>query len=478
MAVGLVVLFTVLAVRALVKESKQKNYPSIERIDVPPSAAQHLSRAIQIPTISNEESADFDSSAFRAYARFLSDVYPLADLYLGKKSFNDFSLLYRWQGKDTSLKPILLLSHYDVVPVEPATLNSWKNDPYSGALLRDTIWGRGAIDDKMAGIAILETFERLLQENFQPQRSIYLALGHDEERGGRKGAAAMAEYLSHQNTQFEFILDEGGALTQGIIPGVRKEVAVIGIAEKGFLNLELSASLAGGHSSIPLGTNSIDVLSAGLSRLRANPFPAKLSRPIKLFFDYLGPESSFVMKFALSNSDVLEPLLLKGLGQFPQGKANIRTTMVPTIFSSGIKGNVIPKTASATVNLRILPGESIASAIAYVKRTINDQRIKVKPEIGAAEPSEVSEVNSEEYETIYRTVREIFPKVVVVPHLVVGGTDSRYFTAMTDHIFRFRPLHVRPDNIQSFHGLNERMPVADLEDGIRFFYQLIKNSSS
>lgn len=475
-AIGIIVFFSALVIRSLLQESKQEDFPPVEPLVIASSAVQHLSTAISIPTISHNSQIDFDSTAFRSYIRFLSTTYPAVDSQLQKTYINDFSIIHKWQGRDSSLKPILLMSHYDVVPVEPATRHSWKNDPYSGAIVGDTIWGRGGIDDKTAGIAILETFERLLRENFQPDRTIYFALGHDEEKGGFRGAQAMSEYLRNQGVAFEFVLDEGGAITQDIIPGVRKQVALISIAEKGFLNLELSTSLSGGHSSIPLGTNAIDVLSAGLSRLRSNPFPSKISKPVELFFDYLGPESSFGIRFAFANSDVLRPLMIFGLEQSPQGKANIRTTIVPTIFSSGIKENVIPKMAYATVNLRILPGETVSSAIDYVRRVIDDDRIDIKAQAGASEPSKISDIHSPAYRAIYRSIREIYPKVVVVPNLLVGGTDSRYYADLTEHTFRFRPLRIDPSNIQSFHGLNERVLVADLEDGIRFFYRLIKNS--
>ncbi|PHN08102.1 M20 family peptidase [Flavilitoribacter nigricans] len=480
--IGITVLITLflmlLLFRSMTSPSRQKDYPAVSIPEISPEAKRHLAEAISIPTISFGEESRFDSTAFQRYADFISRNYPLVDSLLEKKTFNDFSYLYHWKGSGDERDPILLMSHYDVVPVEPATIHNWRQPPYSGAIVADTIWGRGAIDDKTAGIAILETFEQLLQEGYRPRRDIYVALSHDEEKGGSRGASSMAAYLQERGVRFDYILDEGGAITEGIIPGVEKEVALVGIAEKGYLNLELSTSLSGGHSSIPLGTNSIDVLTAGLARLRANPFPARISEPLKLFFDYLGPESTLAMKFAFTNADVLEPLILQGLSQIPQGKANIRTTMVPTIFSSGIKENVIPKVASANINLRIIPGETVESAIAYVRKTLDDDRIRIQAQDGASDPSKVSDVESEAYEMVCRSVREIFREVVVAPHLLVGGTDSRYFAELTDHIFRFRPLRVNPDNIQSFHGLNERVTVADLENSIRFYYQLVRNSAS
>lgn len=465
-----------LVVRTYSFSSRQKDIPPVERAAIPVTAATHLSEALQYKTISHSASSEIDSAAFRAYLTFLENTYPLIEANLEKRCFNDFSFLYKWEGSNPKLKPILLLSHYDVVPVEAATRGDWTQAPFSGKQTEGTIWGRGAIDDKTAGIAILEAMEMLIKEGYQPERTVYFSLGHDEEKGGPSGAASIAAWLRAQDIKLSYVLDEGGAITKDIIPAVSKEVAFVGIAEKGYLNLELSVQMSGGHSSIPLEANAIDVLTQTLAKLKANPFPSRISKPVRLMFEYLGPEASFGMKMALVNADVLEPLLLQGLGQIPQGKANIRTTMVPTVFSSGVKENVIPKTASAIVNLRILPGETAETAIEYVRETIDDDRIRVMPHGIPSEPSNVSDITSSSYNTLYRTIREIYPEVVVVPNLLVGGTDSRYFQDLTENTFRFRPFHIRPDNAQSFHGVDERMTVGDLEDGIRFFRQLIRNN--
>lgn len=472
LALGLVILM----IRAYQVSSHQKDIAPVTPVHVPVSARQHLAEALRYRTISQAASVQIDSSAFRAYLAFLAKSYPLTERTLEKKCFNELSCLYKWEGTNASLKPMLLLSHYDVVPVEAATRGDWLHPPFSGEITGQTIWGRGAIDDKMSGIAILEAIEMLIAEGYQPARTVYLSLGHDEERGGPLGAAAIAAYLRGQGVELAYVLDEGGAITQDIIPEVRREVAFVGIAEKGYLNLELSVQMSGGHSSIPLDANAIDVLSQTLAKLKANPFPARVSEPLRLMFEHLGPETSFGMKMALANADILEPLLLQGLALIPQGKANIRTTMVPTVFASGVKENVIPKTASAIINLRILPGETVESAIDYVQQIIADDRITVKPHGIPADPSVVSDIQSAAYQTLYRTIREVYPDVVVVPNLLIGGTDSRYFQDLTDNTFRFRPFHIRPDNAQSFHGVNERMTIPDLEDGIRFFRQLIRNN--
>jgi carboxypeptidase PM20D1 len=280
--IALIVLtLVVLLIRTTTFPSRQKEVPPVTQVAVSSSAVQHLAEALRYRTISPAVSAEIDSAAFRAYLAFLERTYPLTDGTLEKRCFNDFSLLYKWQGTDTDLKPMLLLSHYDVVPVETATRDEWTHAPFSGEYTGEMVWGRGAIDDKMAGIAILEALEMLIAEGYQPQRTVFFSLGHDEEKGGPHGAAAIAEYLREQGIELSYVLDEGGAITKDIIPEVYKEVAFIGIAEKGYLNLKLSVQMSGGHSSIPLDSNAIDVLSQSLARLKTNPFPARISKPVR-----------------------------------------------------------------------------------------------------------------------------------------------------------------------------------------------------
>ena len=475
---GLIVIFLAyLVFNTLNFKSTQVSYKPIDILEISPTSKDNFSKAIKIKTVSHENVEDFDSTEFNSFSCFLKTTYPLADSILEKKTFNSFSFLYKWEGSDPSLKPIILMAHLDVVPVIEENLSDWKHNPFGGEIINDTIWGRGAMDDKVRVVGIMESIELLLKNGFIPKRSIYISFGHDEEIGGLNGAKVIANYLKKEQVEAEFVLDEGGSIIQGLIPGLEQDAALIGIAEKGFLSLELSVSLEGGHSSIPEKETAIDVLAGAIVTLKKNPFPAKITPPLKKFIENLGPEMPFIQKLIFANKSIFGFLIIEVIGQSSSGNANVRTSAVPTIFNSGIKENIIPQFAHATVNFRIMPEESIASVIARVKQTINDERIKIKTGNFYSKPSKVSSTNSLGYKTIHKTISEVYPSTLVIPYLLVGATDSRYFGDITENIYRFSSRKTNSGNIKSFHGLNERIPVSEFENSIRFYYQLIRNST-
>lgn len=236
----------VLFVKALFYSAPSTSIEAVDRVDVPAGAASRLSEAIQIQTISALPDEAVRKARFQAFQAFLEKAYPLVHAALTVEKLNEFGLLYAWKGKNPGLKPILLLSHQDVVPVEEGTEADWTYPPFSGAIEEGFIWGRGAWDDKSTLLASLEALEKMLSEGRQPERTLMLAFGHDEEVGGRQGAGEIAKYLENQGVQFEFVLDEGGVIGKGLVPGVAQPVALIGTAEKGYLTLELSAEGPGG----------------------------------------------------------------------------------------------------------------------------------------------------------------------------------------------------------------------------------------
>lgn len=458
-------------------ESKQLDIEAINPISINKNAVKNFTEALKIKTISPENPVDFDSTQFRLFASFLENTYPLVDSLLEKKVFNEFSFLYKLEGSDPKLKPIVLMAHLDVVPVIEKNLADWKQDPFAGKIVDGIIWGRGTIDDKVAVVGIMEALELLLQENFKPKRSIYISFGHDEEIGGLNGAVSIAKYLESQNVEAEFVLDEGMPITQGLIPNIEKEVALIGTAEKGFISLELAVKIRGGHSSTPTKETAIDVMANAITKLKNNPFPSKLSPPLKEFINYIGAEMPFPNKLIFANVSLFEPVILSIYEQSASGNALVRTTTAPTIFTSGVKENIIPQFASATVNFRILPEESIESVIEHVKNTIDDERITIKEGEFSSEASKIASTTSLGYRAIQKTISEVYPEVLVAPNLVIGATDSRFFENVSDNVYKFLPIHVNKDNLKSYHGINENIPVKDFEDTIRFYVQLIKNST-
>ncbi len=459
-------------------ESKQLRAEPISSRELRAGALDRFSRALQIRTVSPENKADFDSLQFSAFNRFLAEAYPLTDSLLEHHFFNEFSHLYVWKGSDPELNPGVLMAHIDVVPVIEENRKYWKADPFGGEVKNDTIWGRGSIDDKVSAISQMEAVEALLEEGYRPERTIYLALGHDEEIGGALGAKTIAAHLKDQGVRAEFVIDEGGTLSRDMIPGMENDVALIGIAEKGFASLYLSLEMEGGHSSMPEKETAIDVLAGAISRLKNNPLPAEISPALQAFMDYLGPEMSFMNRMAFANPWFFKPMILSAYEKSSTGNALVRTTTSPTIFNSGVKDNIIPLSARATVNFRILSESSVEEVIEHVRRVVADDRIQIEVGETRVDPSPVSDVNTKGFGDLHRTIAEVFPDAVVAPYLVVGATDSRHFSEVSDQIFRFSPIRISPSNVKSFHGLNERVAVDDYSRAVNFYMQLVRNTTS
>jgi carboxypeptidase PM20D1 len=403
------------------------------------------------------------------------DAYPLVNRHLNSKIINDYSMLFTWIGTHNDLAPIVLAAHLDVVPVPEEDLEKWTFPPFNGIVHDGVIWGRGALDDKVGVIGIPDAVEYLLRDNYVPQRTIYLAFGHDEEIGGINGAKAIADLLQTEGVAPEFVLDEGFAVTQGLVPGVLTDVALIGISEKGFASIKLTVEIDGGHSSMPATESAIQVISNAITKLQSNPFPSQITAPVKLFLDHVGPEMRFQEKIIFANSGLFESIIKNIYQQTDPGRAVVSTTMAPTIFNSGVKENMIPSFASATINFRILPGTSITEVVEYVKNTIDDQRIVIELGEFYSEPTKVSGTQSKGYAILNQSIKEVFPEVITVPNLVIAATDGRHYGAICDDIYRFLPIRLNQDNIQSMHGIDERLPVEGFKDAIRFYIQLIRN---
>lgn len=440
---------------------------------LPDSAVTHLQQAIRFPTVSSSQALPPDTAAFRGFQRFLRRAYPLVHASLQRETVNHHSLLYRWPGVDVSCPPILLLAHYDVVPVEAGT--RWRFAPFSGQLREQQIWGRGAIDNKSNVIAQLEAVEQLLRAGKQPARTVYFFFGHDEELGGHQGAKAAARLLLQRGIHPAFILDEGGFVTTQKVPGMHgKPVALIGTAEKGYLSLQLSAAVAGGHSSIPVATTALDLVAQAMVTLRGKEFPAQLTPPMQEFARHVGPRLPFVQRMVFANQWLFRPLILRTYTKTAAGAAAVRTTLVPTIFQAGVKDNVVPTAATATVNLRLLPGTSTASALAQVRAWLPDARVHVKPVGTPAEPSPAASTSNPAYQLIEAQVHQQIPSATVTPFLFVAQSDSRHFLPLSPHIYRFSPF---TDPI-GFHGVDEHISLKSYQHSIAFYAGLLGGLSA
>ena len=439
-----------------------------------------LAAALTFRTISFPPPEPPARDEFRAFHLWLAETYPLVHAGLRLETVGELSLLYTWEGSDPTLAPVVLMGHQDVVPVIPGTESQWTHPPFDGVVADGWIWGRGAADDKATVISILEATESLLAEGFQPRRTIYLAFGHDEELGGGAGAAKIADLLeSRRVSEFALVLDEGGAITEGMVPGVTRPAAIVGVAEKGYVSLELVATAEGGHSSSPPESTAIGILGRAITRLEENPFPARIDGATRSMFEYVGPEMAFGRRMLLANLWLTAPVVARGMAASDSGAATVRTTTAATMFNAGVKDNVLPITARAVVNFRILPGDSVSSVTQRVRKIVDDERIEIAVAFGPGQnPSPVSDVDGKAFRLIGRTLREVMPgeDVLVAPYLVIGGTDAKYYSQRSKNVFRFLPVFFREGDMGRIHGTDERISVESVELAVRYFRRLIRNT--
>jgi len=440
------------------------------------AAAQRLSLAVQQATLADAD--DTHAEAFHALHRHLASSFPTVHARLQRTEVGRHALLFTWPGSDPKAKPIALMAHQDVVPVAPGTASQWTTPPFGGQIKDGFVWGRGAWDDKAGLMAILEAVESLLKAGFQPRQTLYLVFGADEEVGGADGAARIAAQFKAQGIKLGLVLDEGLLITHGMVPGVSKPVALVGLAEKGYATVKLTAQGAGGHSSMPPPRSAIGILGEAVARVEAHPMPTHFGGLPRATFEAVAPQADGAMRWVLSNLWLTSPLVERQLAKLPAGNAMLRSTGVATVFRAGERDNVLPGVAQASVNFRLLPGDSHAEVLAHVRRVLAD--LPVTAEVGPEfnEPSPVSPREGPGLRWVSRALRELQPDVVVAPGLLVGGTDSRHFTEVADEVLRFAPIHATSPDMPRFHGSNERISVANHVEMIQFYERLLRLAST
>ena len=486
---GLTVLVAVLVYNTLRFPSRQIDVEPVAMSELPEQQIlDRFAESLTIKTISYPTPARIDSEAFDRFKQFLEASFPLVHENLSRMTGTDFgdernqSLLFKWQGlEESAAKPILLMGHYDVVPIETASIDNWTNGPFSGKVDEQYVWGRGAIDNKAAAVGMMEAIERLIAAGFQPSRTIYVSLGHDEEIGGTRGNRPIAEWMKSQRIQLEYVLDEGGGIFNDFA-GLDGPAAFIGIGEKGFVTLELTAKVEeAGHSSMPppLPQTAIGILGEALDRLHHSPHRADIDRGMGMTLEYLGSEMSWMQRVAIANRWLFDPLLIRQLDNTPLGNAALRTTIAPTIVEGGVKDNVLPTQATMTLNLRILPGDSIESAIKHIEDVLKDLSIDIVATAMQRPPSKrLSSTDCDAFEQLHRSIRQIYPSVVVAPFVVVAGTDASHYEELdlAKETYRFVPWRLGKEDLKRIHGIDERLARDDYLDLVRFYEQLIRNS--
>jgi carboxypeptidase PM20D1 len=467
--IAVMLLRTVLAMRS---EHEPTETPAIS-VEAP-VVAEHLATALRIETVSNLPPAPLPEREFRELHRLFERLYPHVHSVLTCQVVGEAALLYTWPGKQPDLPGLLLCGHLDVVPADPATLQQWKYPPFSGEIAEGYVWGRGALDDKSSVICILEAVEALLRADYQPERTVYLAFGQDEEAGGQS-AKRIAALLAESGVSLAAVLDEGGAIMQGVIPGIEAPTALLGYAEKGYLTLHLTVTADPGHSAAPPDQTAITILAAALLRLEKAPLPVRLDAFRNLYVS-LGGAASFGWQFLMNNLWLFGGIVRRQILRSPAAAALVRTTRAVTLFQGGIKDNLLPARAEAAVNFRLLPGDSIADLCEWARSAIDDERVQIEAVAGAAwEASPVSDLKHPIYQVLCDVTQQTYPDAVPVPFLVIGATDARSYAPLCPQTtYRFTPVRLNAEDFKSVHGINERIEIEALGKMVEFYARLLR----
>ncbi|MGB5323992.1 MAG: M20/M25/M40 family metallo-hydrolase [Pseudomonadales bacterium] len=433
-----------------------------------------MAEALRYPTVSYQNREQIDYRQFDAFLSFLQRSYPKTFARLEIETFSQFSLLLTWRGSDASLAPVLLDAHYDVVPIEPGTLDDWPHPPFAGKLADGYLWGRGVIDDKLAVIAYFEALERLLSQDFAPARTLYISIVHDEEIGGHQGAAVIAAALKARGISFPYMVGEGGGLIEQTPWLAERPMAMIALAEKTYVTLTLSVSGEGGHSSMPPPDNAIARLAKAVVKVHENPLPPQLRPPITEMLAVLGGEVGGTRGWLMQNLWLGRPLVLNALMENPANNAMVRSTSALTMFNGGVKENVIPQRAEAKVNMRLLPGVTIDEAVRAIRKIVDDSGIEISVDSWGQSPP-VATVDGDGYARISAAIEKVFPDTLIVPGLLVASTDTRHYSIISKEIYRFRPFRLPLADAPRIHATGERLAARSVAESVAYAEALMKS---
>ncbi len=430
---------------------------------------------LRIPTVSRVDPAEVETARFDEFHAALERLYPLTHARLEREVVSGHSRLYRWVGASPE-SPLVLLAHQDVVPVEG---QPWRHPPFDAVVegegAEKAVYARGAIDDKGALVAILEAVEEALADGLVPRTDVWLAFGHDEETRGT-GAQAMAALLAERGVRPALVLDEGGAVVEGALPGVAAPTAMIGVAERGVASFDLVTREAGGHASTPPRLPATARLARAIDRLRRRPFPLRLSDPVRAMLGTAAAHSGEPFRTLFRRTAVSAPLVTAAFSRLgPETNALVRTTAVVTRLEGAAGENVLATTARATVNVRLLTGDTLSDVSVHLRRAVADPRVDIELRSGG-DPSPVSPWQGEAWRRLATAVvTTLGDDVLPLPYLQLGASDSRFYTGLTPHVYRFAPFHLTRPERDALHGPDERIRVDSWLRGIRFYRALLES---
>ena len=468
---GLIVLFiAVVLIRTAAFRPREEAKEEFDKVPVDREAAiAALGSLVKCRTVSDADPAKEDGAEFDKLTGMLPELYPGVARTCELTRLPGRALLYRWQGRSAG-EPAVLMAHYDVVPVEE---ENWQKPPFDAIIEDGVMWGRGTLDTKVTFNGILSAAEGLIKSGFVPEHDVYFAFSGGEEVNG-PGAPNVVSWFKAKGIVPAFVLDEGGAVVDGVFPGVKEPCALIGIAEKGMMNLEYSVSSAGGHASAPLPHTPVGRLSTACARVEAHPFKAHYTKPVRALFDTLGRRSTFAYRMIFANlwcfGGILDGVCRKSGGEL---NALIRTTVAFTQMDGSKAPNVIPPSASMVSNIRLNPEDSVASAAGYIKNVIGDDGVSLRVLV-SSEPSPISRTDCEGWQTVVSAVRGTWPGALVSPYLMVQCSDSRHYRDLSDRVFRFSAMDLTAEERHTIHGNNERIRLDTACRAVEFFTRVMK----
>ncbi len=474
-ALILAVLAAVIVLRALLVESTHAPGEPVEvaeEVDFD-RAVQRLSDVVQFRTVTPVDDDD-DLSPFYELHGYLEEEFPLFHERAQRELVGGLTPHYTVEGTDPSAPHVVFLAHLDVVPVEDGTEDDWHHPPFAGVVDEAFVWGRGTLDNKQNMMAMLEAAEVWFESGGKPQNTLHFVFGHDEETGGLEGAKVVADAMEERDLDVAAVYDEGLLILDGVVPGVDDPVALVGVTEKGYVTLEISARAEGGHSSMPPDELAVLRLAKAIDSLDQHPMVAAIDGPTREMFDELAPEMSFGHRLIFRNLWLFEPLVLSQMTSSPSTNAAVRTTAAPTILRAGQRENVLPQEAVATVNFRIHPRDDVSSVIDYVEAVVGNDHISV--EVAGerqVDPSPVARMEGDGFEALSRAFETVHPEIAMAPNMLIALSDSRHFTGLTDDVYRFTPIQVTADDLDRIHGTNERIAIDEYHSLIRYYQALL-----
>ncbi|MBO7170843.1 MAG: M20/M25/M40 family metallo-hydrolase [Clostridia bacterium] len=466
----LVATVAVVLIRTLTFRPKKQPLRSADPVSFDKERAVACLRAlVRFPTVSHRNHAEEDEAAFDGLRTALSTLFPHVFSSCEVMDLPDRGLLIRWRGREEG-DPSVMMAHYDVVPVVE---DGWKKPPFEGVIEDGVLWGRGTLDTKVSLNSALFSADTLMAEGFVPQKDVYFAFSGCEEING-DGARHIVSYFREKGIHPALVLDEGGAVVENVFPGVKGSCGLIGIAEKGMLDVRYTAASRGGHASAPKPHTPVGALAAACVRVEGNPFKMRISPAAAAMFDTLGRRSNFFYRMIFANLWLFSPVI-DLLGKKSGGELNalLRTTVAFTQMAGSDASNVIPPKAEMVSNIRLNPGDTVESALAYLRKTVKDESLEVSPLYGT-NPSPISRVDCDAYRKIAEAVSDTWEGAFVSPYLMVQCSDSRHYAGLSEYVYRFSSLDLTSEERATIHGHNERIRLETIHRSVAFYLRLLR----